>query len=550
MPVKLNELLARIPGEFWSRRPSVPDDLVVRGLCCDSRRTKPGDLFCALPGRRTDGARFIGEAHRRGAAAVLVEGDQASVGESAGPIIRARSARAAMGLIAALFHGEPSRELRVVGVTGTDGKTSTTWLLRHILSVVGRRAVAAGTMGLKGDGPSSEPWAGVSKAGAPPGEEACRAWQPTTPEAPAFQESLARLKAAGVQDVVAEISSHALVQDRIFGTQFSAVALTHVSADHLDFHGSREAYREAKARLFNPASRGGPLETAAVQEVLNLDDPLGRCLAESRGGRCVTFGRAEGADVRLLGNRNQPDGMVLEIAFAGRREQVKTPLAGGFHAQNLLAASAIAHALGLGSGEIVPGLATAPAIPGRFEAICEGQPFTVIVDYAHTAEGLRRLLEAVREMGTGRLILAFGCGGDRDASKRAAMGRIAARLADHVLLTTDNPRSEDPGRIAEQVAAGLREGSGSWEALPDRRRALARAIQAAGEGDTVVSAGKGSESIQIFRDHVEPFDDRRVLRDLLREYNPSMSAARTMAPDLRRGRQPRRGPGGRFTEAS
>ncbi len=509
---KLAELIGRIPNEFWARPPEVAPDLVIRGICHDSRGVRPGDLFVALPGQRTDGARYLGDAQAAGAAAFLVE-ERGDLSVTSSPVLRAHSARQVMGLLAAVLHGEPSRSMRLVGVTGTDGKTSTTWLVRHILAAAGRRAVAVGTLGIKGDREDLMPWSG----GTARGDEAHRHWQPTTPESPVFQETLARLHAAGVQDVVAEISSHALAQERIFGTQFAAVALTHVAADHLDFHGTRDDYLAAKARLFDPASRGGPLETQPVQEILNLDDDLGRALAAERPGRCLTVGRDRASQVRLDAARTEPGGLELELCFAGEPATVRAPLSGAFHTENLLVASAIAFALGLAPETIARAAATIQTIPGRFESIREGQSFAVIVDYAHTPDGLRNLLSAARSVASGKLILVFGCGGDRDTSKREPMGRAAAELADHVIVTDDNPRSEDPAAIGAQIAEGLRAGTATWEQIPDRRSAFACAIALARAGDMIVAAGRGSEPTQVFKHRTVVFDDRDVLRGLLRE---------------------------------
>jgi len=513
LAVRLKALLGPTPDELWSIRPDPPQDLEVGGICHDSRVVQPGDLFCALPGRVCDGSHFVEDAYRRGASAFLVEGDQRPGGVNGHLVLNARSARRAMGHLAALIHGEPSRALRVIGVTGTDGKTSTAWLLRHILSADGRCAVAAGTLGIKGDGDRIESWDDRAQAA-----EAHRTWHPTTPESPVFQRALARLRDRGVQDVVVEVSSHALDQDRVYGTQFRAVALTHVSTDHLDFHGSREAYIAAKMRLFDSATRGGALERDRVIEVLNADDAVGRLLIARAVQTPVRFGHRSGCEVRLEKMTYRPDGMELAIEFTGRRVSFSTPLAGRFHSANLLSAAAIAFAVGVRPEAITSALASAPIIPGRFEAIREGQPFAVIVDYAHTTEALRRLLEAARDLGRGRILLVFGCGGDRDREKRAPMGRVAGELAEHIILTNDNPRSEDPEGIAHQVRGGT--AAGTWEVVLDRRCALRRAVEIARPGDIVVVAGKGAEGVQVFNNRVEPFDDRQVLRELLREGHP------------------------------
>ena len=526
MSVALAELLASFPADLWCEgRPQLPR-IVVRGLCFDSRRTVPGDLFFALPGVRVDGARFVAEAARRGAVAVVTEADLA--GGAALPRLRVRRARQALGLCAAQFHGRPSRRLRVTGVTGTDGKTSSVWFTRHLFEQQGRRAVALGTLGIldtegrgrdwlerpaTGQMPGGDPSAGAIPAAQ---EEIARTWQPTTPEAPLFQATLAELAAEGVTDAVCEVSSHALAQDRIYGTQFGAVALTHVATDHLDYHGSHEAYRAAKARLFARETRGGPLEEKAVLEVLNLDDELGRELAQRGAGPRMTYGATSSARVRRLADVDTPEGIRLSLAFDGDRHEIATPLRGQFHAANLVTAAAIAYGLEMAPGAIAAGLRCVPPVPGRFESVRAGQSFAVIVDYAHTTDGLRSLLQAARRIAAGRLIVVFGCGGDRDASKREAMGRVAAELADHILVTSDNPRSEMPEAIAAEIVRGLRSGGATWEIELDRRAALTRAVALARQGDILVAAGKGAESQQIHADRIERIDDREVLRALLR----------------------------------
>jgi MurE/MurF fusion protein len=512
LAVQLQDLLRALPAEIWEGVPP-SDPLTVGGLSLDSRSVSPGDLFFALPGLREDGSRFVAEAWARGAVAVVVEGGAAAP-DGPGPLLRARRAREALALAACLFHGEPSRALRLIGITGTDGKTSTCWFVQQLLAATGRQAVALGTLGVRTAAGERQPW-GEAQPDAARAQEPARAWQPTTPEAPLFQATLAQLRAGGVQDVVAEISSHALAQARAYGSQFAAVALTQVSADHLDFHGSREEYLAAKARLFARATRGGPLEREPVSEVLNLDDALGRELAARRPG-CVTYGRDEAARVRMHAGHAGAQGIELEVAFDGVRRTLRTSLIGAFHLQNLLTAAAVAHALGLTPDQIAAGAEALTPVPGRFEALVGGQPFTVIVDYAHTPDGLAGLLRAARALGPGRLTVVFGCGGDRDATKREPMGAAAGRLADRVIVTDDNPRSEDPEAIAAAVVRGVCTGTAVHELIHGRRRALARAVASAHRDEILVVAGRGAETLQVFADRVEAFDDREVLRGLLR----------------------------------
>jgi UDP-N-acetylmuramoyl-L-alanyl-D-glutamate--2,6-diaminopimelate ligase len=529
--VKLTTLVGRLPGDLWVQSPEPSAATEIRRLCHDSRRVEAGDLFFALPGRRQNGSAYVGEAWRRGAAAVVVEG-AGQVESGAGPLLRARSARRVMALMAALFHGEPSQDLRLTGITGTDGKTSTTWFLHQILTSIGRRTVALGTLGILGEDLRLEPWVeepSVAPAAAPPtrggavpvatagpGDEPARLWRPTTPEAPLFQATLARLRDRGVQDVVAEVSSHALDQERVFGAQFAVVALTHLSADHLDFHGDARAYREAKAKLFHAGTRGGSLERRPVRAVLNIDDPFGVELAAARpSSETITYGREGRAQVRLLRASAGARGIACNVDFAGHTVEMHTPVTGAFHLENLLAASAIAFSLGVAPQAVAAALPGLVPVPGRFELIRAGQSFSVIVDYAHTADGLRRLLEAVRGLGVGRIVLVFGCGGDRDREKRGPMGEVAGRLADQVIVTSDNPRSEDPAAIARAVAEGVARGGARGEIELDRRAALALGLARMRPGDALVAAGKGAETVQVFADRVAAFDDREALRRLL-----------------------------------
>jgi UDP-N-acetylmuramyl-tripeptide synthetase len=402
--------------------------------------------------------------------------------------------------------------LRLTGITGTDGKTSTAHFLHQILLAGGRRTAALGTLGIRDERGPWRPWA---QAAAEAAAEPARAWQPTTPEAPLFQATLAELRDRGVTDAVAEISSHALAAERHYGTQFAAVALTHVSSDHLDFHGDAAGYRAAKARLFDRESRGGCLERRPVLAVLNLDDDLGRELAQRLGAGALTYGRGREAVVRLEHAAADAQGIALRLAFRGETVGLRTAVAGEFHVANLLAAATIAYGLGLAPAAIAAAAGGVEAVPGRFELVRAGQPFAVVVDYAHTADGLARLLRAARRLGEGALVAVFGCGGDRDRQKRAPMGAVAGRLADRVIITNDNPRSESPAEIAAAVEEGVRPTGTPVEIELDRRAAFARALEDLRAGDILVAAGRGAEGLQVFADRIEAFDDRDILRQLL-----------------------------------
>lgn len=547
----LAELTRALPGSMWVVVPPLPPDLAVQRISWDSRTVRPGDLFFALPGGRVHGWQFLPNAYRQGAVAAVVEGEPHPEGP---PIqLQARNARAVMGLFAALLHGEPSKRVRLCGITGTDGKTSCSWITRGLLAAAGRRAVAAGTLGIKGDGDEVRSWDAVAGAAAGGASEAHRRWQPTSPEAPIFQAALRALADEGTQDVIAEVSSHALAQERVLGSQFAVVALTHISRDHLDFHGDAHAYVEAKMRLFQSAYRGGLLESRPVTAVLNLDDETGRELAgrltaagpppartghadraggaageagqvEGRmGGGCLTVGRSADADLQLVHASATAAGTRLGVRWRQRPLEFEAPLVGRFQVENLLVSAGISLALGLSPEDTARGMRTLAPVPGRFEAIRAGQPFAVVVDYAHTADALTQVLSSARDITEGELIVVFGCGGDRDRAKRPAMGAAAGRAADHVIVTTDNPRSEDPESIIAMVAAGVDSVGATPDRILDRREAIVAALGRARPGDTVLVAGRGAETNQVVGERVEHFDDREVIRDVLARHGAARS---------------------------
>jgi UDP-N-acetylmuramoyl-L-alanyl-D-glutamate--2,6-diaminopimelate ligase len=374
-----------------------------------------------------------------------------------------------MGPVAAVVAGEPSRQLAVLGVTGTNGKTTVVHLLASILEAAGWPARVIGTL-----------------TGAR-----------TTPEAPELQASLAEARSEGVQAVAMEVSSHALDLHRVDGTWFTVAAFTNLSPDHLDHHGTMEAYFTAKARLFTPAFTD--------RAVVCTDDAHGQLLVDSAVVPTTAVGLGDAGDLVLA-----PDGS----RFRWRGVDVVLPLVGRFNVRNALVAAEVAAAAGVDPTTVARGLAQAPPVPGRLEPIDAGQPFAVVVDYAHTPDGLDQVIGALREVGRGRLTVVFGCGGDRDPGKRPLMG-AAASAADRVVLTSDNPRSEDPGAIIEAVLPGI-PSSTDLVVEPDRRAAIAAALEGAGPGDVVLVAGKGHETTQTVGDLVLPFDDREVARELLR----------------------------------
>ena len=464
-----------------------PDGATVRSFAIDSRTTGPGALFAALPGARTDGARFAGDAVTRGAVAVLGRGPRPAGFASHAAWIAADAPRQALAALAKRFFGAPDERLAVVGVTGTNGKTSTTHFLAGALDRAGIPTAIGGTLGQRfgqvGSGPTL-----------------------TTPEAPQLFGFLAEAERAGARAAALEVSSAALVADRVHGMQFSAAVLTNIGHDHLDLHGTHAAYRAAKRRLFEA------LETSATA-VLPADDA---CVEEfthaSRAARRITFGESGGAEWRISEHRPSASGARFRLDGPGFSGEVSTPRSGAWDARNIAAAVAAAVALGADPAAAVAGAAAVPEVPGRFERIEAGQPFTAIVDYAHTPEALERVLALLRRVTAGRVIAVFGCGGERDAAKREAMGRIAGRLADVVLVTDDNPRGEAPEAIASAILGGLAGTPAVARRVAHRGDAIEEAVAIARPEDAVLVAGKGHETHQEAGGVRTPFDDREVLR--------------------------------------
>jgi UDP-N-acetylmuramoyl-L-alanyl-D-glutamate--2,6-diaminopimelate ligase len=445
-----------------------------------------------VPGLKADGHDFAPAAVAAGAVALIVERPL----DLAVPQLVVADAREAMALAADAFFGFPTRELQVAGVTGTNGKTTTTFLLFSILAAAGRRPGLLGTV--------------ESRIG---GER--RAVERTTPEAIDLQRTFREMLDAGDRSCAMEASSHGSELKRLVGVRFAVLVFTNLSQDHLDLHGTLEAYFDAKRRLFVDGVDGWR-PSAAV----NVADAYGRRLADelrALGERPLAFGLADDADVR-------PD--ELELTAAGARFTadgiaLRTRLRGRFNVENVLGAVAAARLLGIDAGSVAAGVEHLAGVPGRFEAVDEGQPFTVLVDYAHTPEALANVLREARALASGRVICVFGCGGDRDRSKRPLMGEVAGDSTDVLVVTSDNPRSEEPRAIIEDILAGV---TGEVEVEPDRAAAIAWALERAEEGDVVVIAGKGHEQGQEFRDRTVPFDDREVAREALRRLGAGAAA--------------------------
>jgi UDP-N-acetylmuramoyl-L-alanyl-D-glutamate--2,6-diaminopimelate ligase len=476
----VREALARA-GVLREVRGELP--LELTGITDDSRQVGQGSLFVAVRGTARDGHDYLPAIADRAGAAIVEDASRTVL-----PAFIVTDARRAAPVAAAAAYGEPGRKLELVGVTGTNGKTTTVGMLRHLLDRgEGGRSASIGTLGVL-----------VGSEGQPqPGGGGL-----TTPGPVELQRVLRALVDAGVTTVAMEVSSHSLDQRRVDGLVFHAAVFTNLTRDHLDYHGTMEAYIAAKARLIEYL-------TATGTAVINADDPAWQVLA--RAPRQVRFSLAgNDADVRASEVRYTPRGSEWQLEAGGARAQVHLPLVGDFNVANALGAAAAAWALGLHGDEIARRLSSLPQVPGRLERIHE-RP-TVLRDYAHTPDALERALMAVRPFAERRLIVAFGCGGDRDRGKRPQMGAIAERLADHVIVTSDNPRTEDPERIIDDIEAGMR--GTNHERITDRHDAIARALTIAAPDDVVVLAGKGHETYQIRGTIAYPFDEREIVRDL------------------------------------
>jgi UDP-N-acetylmuramoyl-L-alanyl-D-glutamate--2,6-diaminopimelate ligase len=473
----LDQLLSALDA----REVSGPADVLVRGVTYRSNEVTSGWLLFCVPGSRTDGHDFAAEACRRGASAVVVERWLDVLCTQ----VRVPSVRHAMGPVSAALFGHPSVVMTVIGVTGTNGKTTVTYLLESIFRAAGLTPGVIGTTGVRINGEAIP-------------------FDRTTPEAPDLQRLLATMAKRGVNAAAMEVSSHGLDQHRVDGTRYRSAVFTNLSQDHLDYHGTMEAYLRAKARLFTSelSDRGA----------INWDSEEGRLIARQAEIPVATFGLSSGADL-VAGD---VDLSASGLSFTVDELHVRSPLRGAFNVSNCLAAVTAARQAGIPDEAIVEGIAHLAGVPGRVEPVEGAQPFLVLVDYAHTPDSLDNVLKTARELTKEKLIVVFGCGGDRDRGKRPLMGEVATRLANLTVITSDNPRSEDPEAIIREIERGATQTGGRYVVEPDRRRAIASALRHGGRGDVVVIAGKGHETGQEFRDRTVPFDDREVAREELR----------------------------------
>ncbi|TJY43377.1 UDP-N-acetylmuramoyl-L-alanyl-D-glutamate--2,6-diaminopimelate ligase [Cohnella pontilimi] len=469
----------------------------ISDLETDSRKVKPGHLFVCLPGHTVDGHDFAEQAAAQGAAALLVSREL----PVALPQLVVPDTRLALAKLADFFYGRPSHKLRPVGVTGTNGKTTTTYLIEKIWTDAGVPAGVIGTIETRFAG-RTLPMSG------------------TTPDVLELQRIFRDMAESGTERCVMEVSSHALEQGRVKGTRFRTAVFTNLTQDHLDYHGTMEAYQAAKGLFFSRLGNDyADRPEDRTYAVLNADDKASEAFAKLTAAEVVTYGIDNEAHLRAGDVSISARGTQFTLTTLQGVRQVRLRMVGKFNVYNALAALAAAWCEGIPLDSAIASLEAVPGVPGRAESVDEGQDFAVVVDYAHTPDGLENILRTVRELATGQVICVFGCGGDRDRTKRPKMGKIAAELADTVIITSDNPRTEDPLRILDDIEAGLKEagvGQDRYRLLPDRRKAIEMAVESANPGDVVLIAGKGHETYQIIGGVTHDFDDRLVARAALR----------------------------------
>lgn len=481
----LATLLSELPGDILTGSAHCP----VTDVTTDSRRVQRDTLYTALRGTRTDGHFFLTEALDRGASVLVVEELPDSlwprVQAEGQTVIRVPDCHKAVAMLASAYYRHPARRLSLIGITGTNGKTTTAYVVEAILQAAGESVGMLGTVGYH---------IGAQRLPAPQ----------TTPDATLLQDLLSQMVASGTRYAVLEVSSHALTQERVRGCPFVVAAFTNLSRDHFDYHGSESAYFNAKARLFR--------DLEAEWHVLNLDDPYGRALLQTSHARPLTYGLASSTTLKPHDVHHGLNGIRFVLPTSGGPLTLSSTLVGRHNIYNLLAGIGIAQALGVDAGAIRQGVVRLRKVPGRLERVDCGQDVTVFVDYAHTPAALEQVLRLVRAEAAGRLITVFGCGGDRDPGKRPLMGQAATTTSDYTIITSDNPRTEAPQRIIDDIVDGLTVPSSSYTAILDRRQAIEQAIAMTQAQDTVVIAGKGHEAYQIIGQQRYPFDDREVAR--------------------------------------
>ena len=482
--MKLKDILAGMPLKKLNGNEAEE----IQGIAYSSKSIKPGDLFAALKGVKKDGFEFVGEALKNGAAVIL--SDQPKPGNLAKAWVQVSDTREALALCSANFYSHPSQKMKVVGITGTKGKTTITYLLEEILKKTKYVPGIIGTISYKGPGMNMTA-------------------RLTTPEAPDLQRLMSEMLAKGATHCIMEVSSHALELKRVIGIGFDVVVFANLSGDHLDYHQSMDRYFEAKKKLFF-------LNHKKRMAVVNRDDPWGQKLIAQLPAGAITFGIEPGAMVAAENINLSEKGIEAVVKYPAGQITLSSPLLGKPNLYNILASTAVALTLNIPVSAIKEGIASLKGVPGRFEKIENSLGLHVFVDYAHTDDALKNLLETVREFNPRRIILVFGAGGDRDKTKRPRMGEAAGSLADWTIITSDNPRSEDPLAIISDIEAGIKKtGTQNYQIIPDRREAIEKALSLGARGDYILVAGKGHEDYQIIKDKVLHFDDAEVIQEIL-----------------------------------
>jgi UDP-N-acetylmuramoyl-L-alanyl-D-glutamate--2,6-diaminopimelate ligase len=496
-PITLTQLLAVLRGQVEILEQRGDMSCPVHAITDDSRAVTAGSLFVAVKGERVDGHRFVEQAIKAGAVAVVA---QATVASGPLPFVQVADSRKALGFLGSRFYGDPSARLKMIGVTGTNGKTTTTYLCKSLLEGIGRRVGLIGTVGYQ------------------IGQETIPASH-TTPGALDLQALLAKMVEGGLNAAVMEVSSHALALDRTAGCEYDVAVFTNLTQDHLDFHHTMDEYFEAKLRLFTGLAGG---KKTGKRAIVNLDDPRGGEIRAACPVPAWGYAIKNQADIKAERVRLSLAGTTFTAATPAGSFAVESRLVGEHNVYNLLGAIGVALHSGVTSDQVCEAAAQITNVPGRFERVSSGQDFTVVVDYAHTEDALLRLLTAAQTLKTGRIITVFGCGGDRDRGKRPKMGRAAVEYSDVVILTSDNPRTEDPMAILHEVEIGVRDALAlrnhvQYHMVPDRREAIGAAIHEARRDDMVLIAGKGHEDYQIIGTKKFHFDDREVAREAIQQ---------------------------------
>lgn len=500
--MKLSELLAGPPPSSLCSAPSTGVSVEVSAITSDSRRVEPGSLFVAVPGVDRDGHAYIPDALKRGATVIVGQkpADQVGVGQT--PYVQVRDSREALAWLSAAWYGFPARKMRVIGVTGTDGKTTTVRLIAAIMQAAGK----------------SVGW--ISTVDARIGNELVdTGFHTTTPDAPDVQHFLAQMVGAGTQVAVVEATSHGLAQHRVTGCEFDVAVVTNITREHLDYHHSFDEYRDAKALLFSGLQASYRKDPSPKVAIVNADDPSAEYLLTRSPESRLTYGLVQPSDITARGIRLSATGISFQAVTPSAHFAVTSPLKGRFNVYNLLAAIAAGVSQGVSPEAIQEGIRSVKGVTGRMEYIRAGQDFDVIIDFAHTPNALDNALRTVRELTRGKVIVVFGCAGLRDRSKRRPMGQIAARLADYVVLTAEDPRTEDVNAIIAEIAAGCesegkREDETFWR-VPDRQEAINRAVALAGPGDLVIVTGKGHEQSMCFGSTEYAWSDHEAARRAL-----------------------------------